>query len=119
MSNSRYSTNKTQSVLVFGHVLIQKINDATIYAEKMYSPNFTIDQKTFCLSLHYNGDNSYLFVNGEKVTKFKAKMLDLIKHPMCLGGLSKAFDTNSCKGTELYGNKLLFLTLSFFKTRKT
>ena len=30
----------------------------------MYSPNFTVDNKIFCLSLHYNGDNTYLFVNG-------------------------------------------------------
>ena len=73
MSNSRHSTNKTQSVLVLGHGLIQKINDTTIYTEKMYSPNFTVDNKTFCLSLHYNGDNSYLFVTGKDVNKSKAK----------------------------------------------
>ena len=72
LGNSRHATNKTQSVLILGHGLIQKINDTTIYAEKMYSPNFTVDNKTFSLSLHYNGDNSYLFVNGKKVTKFKA-----------------------------------------------
>ena len=36
MSNSRHVTNKTQSVLVLGHGLIQKINDTTIHAEKMY-----------------------------------------------------------------------------------
>ena len=39
----------------------------------MYSPNFTVYNKTFCLSLHYNGDNSYLFNNGEEVINFKAK----------------------------------------------
>ena len=39
----------------------------------MYSPNLSPDNKTFCLSLHYNGDDSYLFVNGKVVTKFKAK----------------------------------------------
>ena len=43
LSNSGYSTNKTQAALVLGHGLIQKINVTTIYAEKMYSPNFTID----------------------------------------------------------------------------
>ena len=45
----------------------------------MYSPNFTVDNKTFCLNLHYNGDNSYVFVNGKEVTKFKAKNSELIK----------------------------------------
>ena len=39
----------------------------------MYSPNFTLDHKVFCLSLHYNSDNSYLFVNGKEVCRFKAK----------------------------------------------
>ena len=53
----------------------------------MYSPNFTVDNKIFCLSLHYNGDNSYLFVNGKQVINFKAKKSELIKYPMCLGGL--------------------------------
>ena len=104
MSNSRHSTNKTQSVLVLGHGLIQKINDTTIYAKKMYSPNFTVDNKAFCLSLHYNGHYSYLFVNGKGVTKSKAKDSELIKYPMCLGGLSKDYDTNSCKDTGLYRN---------------
>ena len=32
----------------------------------MYSPNFTVDSEIFCLSLHYNSDNSYLFVNGKQ-----------------------------------------------------
>ena len=44
----------------------------------MYLTNFTVDNKTFCLSLHYNGDNSYLFVNGKEVIKFKAKALKLL-----------------------------------------
>ena len=38
----------------------------------MYSPNFTIANKIFCLSLHCNDDDSYLFVNGKEVIKFKA-----------------------------------------------
>ena len=70
----------------------------------MYSPNFIVVNKIFCLSLHYNGDNSYLFVNGKEVTKFKATNSELIKYPMCLGGLLKDYDTNSCKDTGLYGN---------------
>ena len=71
LSNSRHPTNKTQNVLVLGRDFGQKIT--TIYAEKLYSPNFSVENKTFVLSLHYNGDDSYLFVNGKEVTKFKAK----------------------------------------------
>ena len=104
MTNSIHATNQTQSVLVLGHGLIQKINDTTIYAEKMYSPNFTVDNKIFCLSLHYNGDNSYLFVNSRKVTKFKANNSELIKYRTCFGSLSKDYDRDSRKNTGLYGN---------------
>ena len=73
MTNSKYTDNQTKDVLVLGHGLIQKIEDTTIYAEKMYSPNFTVANKTFCFGLHYSGDESYLFVNGKEVIKFKAK----------------------------------------------
>ena len=103
-SNYRHATNKTQVVLVLGHGLVQKINCTIIYAEKMYLPNFTVDNKIFCLSLHSNGDNSYLFVNGKEVTKFKAKNSELKRYPMCLGGLSKYYTENSRKDTGLYGN---------------
>ena len=58
----------------------------------MYSPNFTLDDKIFCLSLHYNSDNSYLFVNGKEVCKFKAKNSELKKYNLCLGSISKDYD---------------------------
>ena len=71
----------------------------------MYSPNFTVDYKTFCLSLHYNGDNSYLFVSGKEVTKFKAKNSELIKHSMYLAGLSlDYYNRGKIKYTGLYGS---------------
>ena len=70
----------------------------------MYSPNFTIDNKIFCLNLHHNGDNSYLFVNCKEVTKLKSKNSELIKYPMCLGHLPNDNDTNSRKSTGLSGN---------------
>ena len=72
LSNSKHANNKTKNVLVLCQDFIQKIVDIAIYAEKMYSPNFTVSNKTFCLSLHYNGDNTYLFVNGKQVVNFKS-----------------------------------------------
>ena len=103
LSNSKHSNNKTKNILVLGREFVQKINNTRIYPEKMYSPNFTVDNKTFCLSLHCNGDNSYLFVNGKQVIKFKSKNSELLKYPMCLG-LSKAYNNNNHKDTGLYGN---------------
>ena len=71
----------------------------------MHRLNFTVDNKMYCLFLHYNGDNSYLFVNGKEVTKFKAKNSELIKHSMCLGNLSyDYYIENKIEHTGLYGN---------------
>ena len=55
----------------------------------MYSINFTVTKKKFCLSLHYNGANSYLFVNGTEIYKFKAKDSEIVASPLCLGNISK------------------------------
>ena len=77
LSNSVHATNKVQNILILGHGLTQKVNNTTIYAEKMYSPNFSAENKIFCLSLHYNGDKIYLFVNGKEVTKFKGKKSEI------------------------------------------
>ena len=68
MSGSVHASNKTKDFLVLGRDLIQLIENTIIYAEKTYSPNFSAEKKIFVLSLHYNGDNSFLFVNGQKVT---------------------------------------------------
>ena len=65
-SNSSHSTNKTQNIYVLGKYFVQGINNTTIYIEKIYKTNFTEHSKKFVLSLHYNGDNSYLFVNGSQ-----------------------------------------------------
>ena len=73
MSSSVHANNKTKRILVLGKDFIQGIDTTKSYAEKMYSTNFTVDNKTFCLSLHYNGDNSYLFVNGKEIINFKVK----------------------------------------------
>ena len=46
-------------------------------------------KKKFCLSLHYNGANSYLFVNGTEIYKFKAKDSEIVAAPLCLGNIQK------------------------------
>ena len=55
----------------------------------MYSINFTELNKKLCLSLHYNGANSYLFVNGKEIHKFKAKDSEIVATLLCLGSISK------------------------------
>ena len=102
MTNSKHDNNKTKDVLVLGHGLIQKIDDTTIYAEKMYSLNFTVANKTFCLSQHYNGDDTYLFVNDKEVIKSKAKKQSVVGK-LSLGNISAGFNQADRKSTGLYG----------------
>ena len=47
-SNSVHATNKMQNILIMGHGLTQKVSNTTIYAEKMYSPNFSVENTAFC-----------------------------------------------------------------------
>ena len=94
MSNSTYTNNKTKSILVLGKDFIQGKYNTAIYAEKIYSTNFTVDNKAFCLSLHYNGDNSCLFVKGKEIIYFKAKDSEIVPYPLCLGNISKDYDLN-------------------------
>ena len=106
MTNSKHANNRTKNILVLGRDFLQKIDDTTIYAEKMHLPNFTVDNKTFCLSLHYNGDNSYLFVNGKIVIKFKANAQDFKatqQYAMCLGNISSDFNQTDRISTGLSG----------------
>ena len=41
MSFSKHANNKRNNIYVMGKVYVQRINDTTIYAEKMYYRNFT------------------------------------------------------------------------------
>ena len=67
----------------------------------MYPINFTVTKKKFCLSLHYNGANSYLFVNGKEIVKFKAKDSEIAASPICLGNTSKDWSADNVKKVGL------------------
>ena len=69
----------------------------------MYSINFTVIRKNFCLSLHYNGANSYLFLNGTEIIKFKAKDFEIVAAPLCLGSISKDWSVDNLKRTGFNG----------------
>ena len=69
----------------------------------MYPINLTVTKKKFCLSLHYNGANSYLFVNGKEIVKFKAKDSEIVASPLCLGNISKDWSTDNMKRTGFNG----------------
>ena len=71
--------------------------------KKCIQLNFTESNKNFCLSLHYNGANSYLFVNGTEIHKFKAKDSEIVATPLCLGNISKDWSVDNMKRTGFNG----------------
>ena len=77
MSFSAYIDNKKKDKLVLGIGPTQGLED-TLTPEKMYSVNFTATKKKLRLSLHYNGANTYLFVNGTEIYKFKVKDSEIV-----------------------------------------
>ena len=90
MSSSTKIDNRKKDILILGKGPTQGL-EHTLTAEKLYSINFTKENTKFCLSLHYNGANSYLFVNGTEIIKFKAKDSEIVAYLLCLGNISKAF----------------------------
>ena len=73
MSFSGHKTYQANNIYVLGKEFVQGINGTTLYAEKMYKTDFKEQNKKNILSLHYKGDNSYLFANGIEQLKFKTK----------------------------------------------
>ena len=109
MSFSVHATNRANNIYVMGDVLTQGIHDTTLYVEKNYYRNFTNPGKKFVLSLHYNGDDSYLFINGRQELKFKCKTDQLVKEKLCIGNLSNQWTASESEKTGLYGNIYDFL----------
>ena len=99
-----HTNNKANNIFIMGDGLAQGINDTTLYAEKIYSRNFTQPSTKLVLSLHYNGDNSYLFVNGKQELKFIPKTESLVKEKLCIGNISDKWTTSESEKTGLYGN---------------
>ena len=92
MSSSVHANNKIKNVLVFGKYFVQGLYNTTIYAEKLCSINFTKNDIKFRISLHYNGANSYLFVNGTDTQKI---LTEIVATPLCLGNISKEFSVDN------------------------
>ena len=81
LSDSLHENNRANNILLLGKDFIQRVNGTTIYAEKVYSINFTDKNKKCCLSLQYNGADSYSF----------------------LGNTSKDFSVDNMKKTGING----------------
>ena len=99
MSSSTHIDNKKKTLGIGPTQALEH----TLTPEKMYSINFKEKNIKLCLSLHYNGANSYLFVNGKEIIKFKAKDSEIVASPLCLGNISKDWSIDNMKKTGLNG----------------
>ena len=101
-SSSAHIDNKKKDILILGKGPTQEL-EHTLTAEKIYSINFTVTKNKFCLSLHYNGANSCLFVISTKIYKFKAKDSEIVATTLCLRNISKDCSTDNMKKTRFNG----------------
>ena len=102
MNSSIHIDNKGKEILILGFAPTQELGENSLTAEKINSINFTVTKKKFCLSLHYNGVNSYLFVNGTDIYKFKAKDFEIVPSPLSLGNISKDWSVDNMKKNWIY-----------------
>ena len=77
--------------------MTQELDDTKLTAEAKYPINFTQSERRFPLSLHYNGGDSFLFVDTTKIYQFKAKYSEVKPYPLCLGNMPKDFTINNMK----------------------
>ena len=101
MSSSVHANNRTKNIQVLSKDFIQGLDNTTIYAEKLYSINFTKTNTKFDLSFDYNGSNSYLCLNDTEIHKFKTKDSEILAAPLCLGNISKDFSIGNMEKTGL------------------
>ena len=73
MSSLVHIDNKKKDILIFGIGSTQKLDDTMLSKEAQYSIDFSRSNRKYCLSLHYNGSNSFLFINATKIYQLKAK----------------------------------------------
>ena len=75
----------------------------------MYSINFTVTKQKFCLSLHYNGANSYLFVNGTEIYEFEVKDSEIVPSPLSLGNIFKDWSKDNMKKQDLMDMSIILV----------
>ena len=96
--------NKNKDILILGDGPTQGLDDTTLTAEAIHPINFTQPNKIFVLSLHYNGNNSFLFVNATKIYQFKAKDSEIKDYALHLRNISKDFIINNMKKNRIKRN---------------
>ena len=102
MNSSTKIDNRKKDILILGKGTTQEL-EHTLSAKKMYWIYFKEHNEKFCLSLHYFGANSCLFVNAKEIHKLKAKDHEIVAAPLCLGKISKDWTVDYMIKTGLNG----------------
>ena len=102
MSSSTKIDNRKKHILILGKGPTQVL-EYILFAEKMYLINCTEKNKKYCLSLHYNKENSYLFVNGAEVHQIKSKYSEILASSLCLGNIWKDWSIDNMRKTGFNG----------------
>ena len=97
MSSFVHVDNKGKDILILSEKPTEELDDTTLTAEAKYLIDFSKSQGKFCLSLQYNGNNSFVFVNATKICQFKANDSKIKKYPLHLGNISRDFMPNHMK----------------------
>ena len=108
MTSSEHIDNKKKYILILGKSPRQGLDDTTLTSEKEYVINFNEVNKEICLNLHYNGVNSYLFINGVEIYKFKAKDSEINSYPICLGSIQRIFKLIIWKRLDCMDMSMIF-----------
>ena len=104
-SSSSHAENCKNNVLVLGEGQTYSFNGSFGLPGKKFIIGFTKANTKLCLSLHYNANNSYLFVNGKEIFKFKADN-ENVNFPtqFCLRSLSDRFNNAEPREVSLNRN---------------
>ena len=113
-SSSVHIDNNKKNILGLGKGLTQGLDDTKITTEAEYSINFSRSERKFCLSLHYNARNRFLFVNVTKIYQFKVKNSEIKPYPLCLGNISIDFTANDTKKNLFSVDLILLIVQSNF-----
>ena len=112
MSLSLHIDNKRKDILILGKGPTQVLNH-TLAAEIQYPINFTRPGIKICLSLYFDGSNSFLFFNATKIHQFKVKDSEIKKYPLYLGNIPGDFLGNNMKKTKKK-NRIKWVCVQFF-----
>ena len=104
-SSSSHSDNRKNNFLILGEGPILELMEALDHQKKKFSINFSKANTKFCLSLYFNGDSSYLFVNGKEIFKFKSDNKNVnFQMQFCLGSISNGFSALQSREVSLNVN---------------